>query len=168
MVGCSLVPRPRAPPGEKRSGERSRISWAYYPKRVITNEIARSVIITLHSLTTVKFVHLHSSIRTFFERVGRKMFCSLLGYIVAKVCASPRNSTWFTRPFLLVRGWGLGTRLGWVVPHSLCSCIVRHFRVCKGGGVVTYLWLQNSYLVRSHENPQHVAFPHTQDTLQSY
>ena len=25
--------------------------------------------------------------------------------------ASPRNSTWFTRPFLLVRGWGLGTRL---------------------------------------------------------
>ena len=44
----SLVLRPRAPPGEKRSGERSRISWAYYPKRVMTNEIARSVIITLH------------------------------------------------------------------------------------------------------------------------
>ena len=43
---CSLVSRPRAPPGEKRSGERSRISWAYYPKRVMTNEIARSVIIT--------------------------------------------------------------------------------------------------------------------------
>ena len=42
----SLVPRPRAPPGEKRSGERSRISWAYYPKRVMTNEIARSAIIT--------------------------------------------------------------------------------------------------------------------------
>ena len=42
----SLVPRPRAPPGERRSGERSRISWAYYPKRVMTNEIARSVIIT--------------------------------------------------------------------------------------------------------------------------
>ena len=44
----SLVPRPRAPPGEKRSGERSQIPWAYYPKRVMTNEIARSVIITLH------------------------------------------------------------------------------------------------------------------------
>ena len=40
---ASLVPRPRAPPGEKRSGERSRISWAYYPKRVMTNEIARLV-----------------------------------------------------------------------------------------------------------------------------
>ena len=39
------------------------------------------------------------------------MFWSLLGYIVAKACASPRNSTWFTRPFLLVRGWGLGTTL---------------------------------------------------------
>ena len=35
----------------------------------------------------------------------------LLGYSVAKVCTSPRNSTWFTRQFLLVRGWGLGTRL---------------------------------------------------------
>ena len=44
----SLVPRPRAPSGEKRSGERSRIPWAYYPKRVMTNEIARLVIITWH------------------------------------------------------------------------------------------------------------------------
>jgi len=34
MLGTgSLVPIPRAPPGEKRSGERSRISWAYSPKR---------------------------------------------------------------------------------------------------------------------------------------
>ena len=29
----------------------------------------------------------------------------LLGYTVAKAPASPRNSTWFTRPFLLVRGY---------------------------------------------------------------
>ena len=43
---ASLVPTPRAPPGEKRSGERSRISWAYSPKRWKTNEIARSLIIT--------------------------------------------------------------------------------------------------------------------------
>ena len=42
----SLVSRRRAPPSEKRSGERSRIPWAYYPKRVMTNEIARLVIIT--------------------------------------------------------------------------------------------------------------------------
>ena len=42
----SLVPRPHPPPGEERSGEPSRISWAYYPKRVMTNEIVRSVIIT--------------------------------------------------------------------------------------------------------------------------
>ena len=111
MMKVSLVPRPRAPPGEKRSGEQSRIPWAYYPKRVMTNEIARLVIITYMLLTTLKFVHLHSSIRTFFERAGRKIFLTLLGYNVAKGCASPRNSTWFTRPFLLVRGWGLGTRL---------------------------------------------------------
>ena len=27
------------------------------------------------------------------------------------MCASPRKSNWFTRQFLLVRGWGLGTKL---------------------------------------------------------
>ena len=42
----SLVPRPHAPPGEKRSGQQSQISWACYPKLVMTNEIVRSVIIT--------------------------------------------------------------------------------------------------------------------------
>ena len=47
-VIASLVPRLHTPPGKKRSGERSRISRAYYPKRVMTNEIARSVIIMLH------------------------------------------------------------------------------------------------------------------------
>ena len=43
---ASLVPTPRAPPGEKRSGEWSQISWAYSPKRWKTNEIARLLIIT--------------------------------------------------------------------------------------------------------------------------
>ena len=45
-MAFSLVPTLRAPPGEKRSGERSRIFWAYSPKRWKTNEIARSLIIT--------------------------------------------------------------------------------------------------------------------------
>ena len=48
------------------------------------------------------------------------MFWSLLSYIVTKACASPRYSTWFTRPFLLGRGWGLGTRLP-------CSQATRRF-----------------------------------------
>ena len=47
----------------------------------------------------------------FFERVFCKMFWMLLGYTVATAPANPRNSTWFTRLFLLVRGWDLGTRL---------------------------------------------------------
>ena len=42
----SLLPTLHAPPGEKRSGKRSRISWTYSPKRWKTNEIARSLIIT--------------------------------------------------------------------------------------------------------------------------
>ena len=53
----------------------------------------------------------HWNIHTFFEWVWHRM---LLGDTVTIVCASPRNSTWFTKLFLLVRGWGLGTRL-WLV-----------------------------------------------------
>ena len=45
LVGMELAPSPRinlvpslrAPPSEKRSGERSQISWAYSPKVVKTN-----------------------------------------------------------------------------------------------------------------------------------
>ena len=48
----------------------------------------------------------------------------LLGYTVAKAPASPRNSTWFTRPFLLVRGWGLGTRLA--IPRLLFAFPIIH------------------------------------------
>ena len=47
-----------------------------------------------------KFFHLHLSIRPFSEWVVYK-FWTLLGYTVVKVCASPRNSTWFTRLQLL-------------------------------------------------------------------
>ena len=32
----------------------------------------------------------------------------LLGYTSWQVCTSPRNSTWFTGPFFLMREWGVG------------------------------------------------------------
>ena len=64
----SLVPRPRAPPGEKQSGEQSRFSWAYSPKVVRTNEIALSGIIMQHFSK-----YLYLSIRTLFQRVWYKM-----------------------------------------------------------------------------------------------
>ena len=51
---CSLVPQLHVPPSKKRSGERSRISWAYSPKVVKTNEIARS-----HTSHITYIVHLH-------------------------------------------------------------------------------------------------------------
>ena len=82
-----------------QSGEQSRISWAYYPKAVKTNEIARSVIIT-YSFPC------NSKICTFLSRLSTKA-----SYTVTKAHTSPRNSTWFTRPFLLVRGWDQGMRL---------------------------------------------------------
>ena len=47
----------------------------------------------------------------------------VVGDTVAKVCASPRNSTQFTRPFLLVRGKGLGTRLQATMHYLLHMCI---------------------------------------------
>ena len=43
---------------------------------------------------------------------------TLLGYTVLGVCASPRNLTWFTRPFFLMRGWDLGTQLLKVLQHT--------------------------------------------------
>ena len=53
-------------------------------------------------LVNVEFLGLilYSSIHTFLSG-------TLLGDTVTKVHASPRNSTWFTRPFLLVRERGL-------------------------------------------------------------
>ena len=50
-----------------QSGEQSRISWAYYPKAVKTNEIARSVIIT-YSFPC------NSKICTFLSRLSTKCF----------------------------------------------------------------------------------------------
>ena len=46
----------------------------------------------------------------------------MLGYIVAKTCASPGNLTRLTRPFLLVRGCGLGTRLASQILQTMASC----------------------------------------------
>ena len=63
----------------------------------------------------------------FFEWVFRKMFWTLLDYTVAKVYTTPRNSTRFTRPFLLLRarGWGLGTRLCAASISKLSTSVVR-------------------------------------------
>ena len=112
LVTPSLVPTPRAPPGEKRSGEQSRISWAYSPKRWKTNEIARSLIITRTSLTTL--ISIRVSI-LFLSGFSAKM---LLGYTVPKVPASPRNSTWFSRPFIA----GRCVRAGHETSIELVSC----------------------------------------------
>ena len=133
----SFVTSPHTPPGEKRSGKQSQISWAYYPKVVRTNEIVRSV----HCPYNSKICHLYLSIRPFFEQVCKR-FWTLLGYNVAKACASPRDSTWFTRPFLLVRGWGLGMRL----TCSTCSVIT----VWHVTGLHSYIRLVHSHTCIQH------------------
>ena len=51
-----------------------------------------------------------------------QVWCKLLlGYTVTRACASPRNSTWFTRLFLLMRGWDLGTSLRILLDFPLLS-----------------------------------------------
>ena len=95
-VRTSLVPSPRMPPGDS-----------------LVNE--------------VKFLgqwifNLYSSICTSFEQAWCKMLWILPGDTVAKVCNSPRKLTWFTRPFLLVRRWGLGMRLS--TNNLLCSWLL--------------------------------------------
>ena len=70
---ASLMPSLHAPPGKKQSGEQSQISWAYSPKVVRTNAIARLVIKTEQFPHNNKFFfYLYSSVHTIFEQVGRK------------------------------------------------------------------------------------------------
>ena len=90
--------------------------------------------------------YLHSSIRTFFERVWRKMFGMLLGDMVTKVCTSPRNSTW---TFLLMRGWDLGMRLdtGWYIYLLVFGpiCVYTSQRKWTSCVAVLPLWQLSSY-----------------------
>ena len=119
------MPSPRVLPSEKPSSKQSQISYAYYPNMVRTNEIARSVISMQHFLYNSKLVYLNSIIHPLFEQAVHRMFLMLLGYTVTKAC--PRNSTWFIRPFLLVRGQGLGTRPLLTLPLSFPMCPVLHY-----------------------------------------
>ena len=139
------MPNPHMPPRKKWSGEQSRISRTYYPKVVKTNDIARSVIIVYYFPCSRKFFFV--SIRVsiyFFERVVRTMFWMFLGLqvtAVTKVCASPGNLTWFTRPFLLVRGWGLVTRLTlWNSPISISPTTIIDNIPIDSRMSLYYLW----------------------------
>ena len=62
LVSCQCV---------LQSGEQA---WAYSPKVIRTNEIARLVIVMYHFPYNSKFLNLYSSICTFFEQVWRKRF----------------------------------------------------------------------------------------------
>ena len=131
----NLVSSQRVSPS-KQSGEWNQISWAYSPQVVRINKIplqtkqcrlegtqptlhdppqkamkiARSILLCSTSLTTITlFISTWVSV-LFFKRVWQNLLQG--NYTVAKAGTRLRNLTWFTRPFLLVMGWGLGTRLG--------------------------------------------------------
>ena len=108
---------PCVPPSEKRFGKLSRISWAYSPWSDRDQWDWKGSNYYKALPLQLRNFYLYSSIIPFWViliRFGTKCFehCSLLGDTVTKVCTSqPKEFTWFTRPFLLVRGWGLGTRV---------------------------------------------------------
>ena len=67
----SLMPTPHAPPGENRLLNELKFLQLITQKWIGPNEIARS---GSTSLTTVKFVNLHSSIHTFLSVFSAKCF----------------------------------------------------------------------------------------------
>ena len=82
----------------------------------------------------------------FFLTRFLQMFWTLLGYTVAKAPTNPRNSIWFTKLFLLVRGWGLGTRVGmtnkiaqkWLTLIGISSFSLLSFHLAIKGQFVSY------------------------------
>ena len=119
----------------------------------MTNAVARLLITMYYFLYNSKIFVSSARDRVFIpflSMVGTKYFECFLGYSVKRACPIPRNSTWFIRPFFLMRGWGLGTRLDVCnnvmlvvkefncpknfVGISKCSCLTFNFlflaRVC--------------------------------------
>ena len=76
----------------------------------------------------------------------------LLGYNVAKAPASPRNSTWFTTLFLLVRGWGLGTRLA--------HCTHTHMQATPTTHALTYSHMPFTCTPCAHHTHTHASHTH--------
>ena len=89
----SHMPSLCVPPAEKWSGWQSWISWAYYPKLVKDQWDCK--ISEKNCLSPFKYLYF------FWAGFPQNAF------IVAKLhcCKCPRNLTWFTGPFLLMRGW---------------------------------------------------------------
>ena len=82
--------------------------------------------------------------------------CNMLpGCTVTKVCASPRNLTWFTIPFLLVRGLGLGTRLK-CVPHYRITHVMRYLSGLEGY-ISQWFSYHESHLMQSCSQNTQVA-----------
>ena len=89
----SLVHSLHTPPSEKWS--------VVFPQPIPksrTKEIARSLIVMLYNS---KNFNLYLVIHGFFNGFA---IWAMVGYTVAKACANPRKSTWFTTFFFLVRG----------------------------------------------------------------
>ena len=111
----SHMPSLRAPLGKKWSGWQSRISWAYYPKLVKTNENARSV----KKKCLSRFKHLYFFWAGFPQNASNiaRLHC----------CKCPRN---LTGPFLLVRGWGLGM-CPFTIKFCYLSTLYVTYHVCE-------------------------------------
>jgi len=78
---------------------------------ILVNEVESKLVRTNENLWLV-IITFPYRINFYVHQICHKIFWTLLSYTVTKAHASPKNLTWFTRLFLLVRGWRLGMRLG--------------------------------------------------------
>ena len=123
------------------------------------------------------------SIRPFFERVVRKMFWTLLGYNVTNLCASPRNSTWFTRLFLL-RPSTTNYHACQYLACCTCAHVITNTKLLTNSSIVvkkppvhSLLWnglpcQETSFkhqvralLMKLHTNVRHISIPFVPLTL---
>ena len=119
---------------QSMSSEQCQISWAYSPQSGKDQWDCK--IITYHFLYNCKI--LLSPLENwylFLSGFATKCFEHLLA--VVRACASPRNSTWFIRPFIFVRGLGLGMRLGPLCEwkEGVCMFVSLELRPKMRGGL---------------------------------
>ena len=93
--------------------------------------------------------YLYLGVRTFFERVWRRMFERC--YIVTRMCASPRNLTWFIRRFSswedIVSGDVISLHYHSQWTNSITAMIDVHlYTVCVFIYYFTHTWVNFLYV----------------------
>ena len=142
-VGFTLVWYPTQGHFRARNGlgEQSQLSWAYSKIGVKINQWVK--------IYNSQFFYRCLGVRTFFDRVWRRMFERC--YIVTRMCASPRNLTWFIRRFSswedIVSGDVISLHYHSQWTNSITAMIDVHlYTVCVFIYYFTHTWINFLYV----------------------